>query len=381
MFKEIVDFIRKTYHSEDFISLHEPRFIGREKEYLIDCIDSTFVSSVGKYVDEFEKKIREYTGAKYAIATVNGTAALHTALILAGVKEGDLVITQSLCFVATSNAISYQKATPLYIDVDKETLGLSPDKLAEYLKENTIIKSDGFCYHKTLGKKISACLPMHTFGHPVRLDEIQNICAEYNIVLIEDAAESLGSLYKEKQTGTVGKIGTYSFNGNKTITCGGGGIIVTNDEAIGKRAKHITTTAKVPHKWNFVHDEIGYNYRLPNINAALACAQMENIDSFIAQKREIASAYKNFFQEKNITFITEPENCKSNYWLNAILLKDREERDTFLTYTNENKVMTRPSWTLINKLQMFKYCPTGNLDNAQWIEDRLVNIPSSVIID
>jgi len=380
MYKDIVSFIRKTFNSQGFIPLHETRFIGNEKKYLSDCIDSTFVSSVGKYVDEFEKKIREFTGAKYAIATVNGTAALHTALILAGVKEGDLVITQPLCFIATSNAISYQKAIPLYVDVDKETLGLSPEKLAEFLSSNAILKDDGFSYHKESGKRISACVPMHTFGHPVRLDEIKVVCEEYNIILIEDAAESLGSTYKAKQTGVLGKIGAYSFNGNKTITCGGGGIVVTDDEVIGKRAKHITTTAKVPHAWDFVHDEIGYNYRLPNINAALACAQMEQIDGFIQRKRELAEVYQNFFGNLSIKFMTEPDGCKSNYWLNAILLKDKTERDEFLKFTNQHEVMTRPCWTLMNKLEMFKNCPTGNLDNSEWIESRLVNIPSSVIV-
>lgn len=380
MFKEITTFIKKTFKSEDFIPLHEPRFIGREKEFLADCIDSTYVSSVGKYVDDFEKKIRDCTGAKYAIATVNGTAALHTALILAGVNEGDLVITQALCFIATSNAISYQKAIPLYIDVDRKTLGLSHEKLAEYLQQNAIKKDDGYCYHKSTGRKISACVPMHTFGHPAKIDEIHKVCEEYNITLIEDAAESLGSLYKEKQTGLYGKMGAYSFNGNKTITCGGGGIVVTNDDVLGKRAKHITTTAKVPHRWDFVHDEIGFNYRLPNLNAALACAQMENLDLFISKKRELANLYSAFFKQHDITFITEPENSKSNYWLNSVLLENRQERDNFLAYTNDNKVMTRPLWTLMNKLEMFKDCPKGNLDNSTWIEDRLVNIPSSVIL-
>jgi len=380
MFKDVTDFIKKIYNTQDFIPLHEPRFIGKEKEYLTDCIDSTYVSSVGKYVDEFEKKIRDYTGAKYAVATVNGTAALHTTLILAGVKDGDLVITQPLCFIATSNAISYQNASPLYIDVDKDTLGLSPSKLSEYLKDNVLVKDDGYSYHTVSGKRISACIPMHTFGHPTKIDELNKICTEYNIVLIEDAAESLGSIYKGEQTGLWGKLGTYSFNGNKTITCGGGGIVVTNDEVLGKRAKHITTTAKVPHRWDFVHDEIGYNYRLPNLNAALACAQMENLDFFITKKRELAKRYSEFFKSRNMDFVTEPQNSNSNYWLNSVLLKNHDERDAFLTYTNDNNVMTRPVWTLMNKLKMFADCPKGNLDNSIWIEERLVNIPSSVIL-
>ena len=380
MYKEVSDFIKSTYGTENFIPLHEPRFIGKEKEYLADCIDSTFVSSVGKYVDLFEEHIRNFTGAKFAIATVNGTAALHTALILAGVKEGELVITQPLCFIATSNAISYLKAIPLYLDVDKETLGLSPQKMAEFLEQHAIIKEDGFTYHKQSGKKITACVPMHTFGHPVKLDELVEICGKYNIIIIEDAAESLGSIYKEKQSGRFGKIAAFSFNGNKTITSGGGGVVVTDDELIGKRAKHITTTAKVPHKWEFVHDEIGYNYRLPNINAALACAQMENLEFFITKKRELASVYKAYFEDKEIAFFSEPDNARSNYWLNSVLLKNKDERDAFLKYTNENNVMTRPVWTLMNKLSMFKDCPSGNLDTAEWIEQRLVNIPSSVIL-
>lgn len=380
MYKEVSDFIKSTYGTENFIPLHEPRFIGKEKEYLADCIDSTFVSSVGKYVDLFEEHIRNFTGAKFAIATVNGTAALHTALILAGVKEGELVITQPLCFIATSNAISYLKAIPLYLDVDKETLGLSPQKMAEFLEQHAIIKEDGFTYHKQSGKKITACVPMHTFGHPVKLDELVEICGKYNIIIIEDAAESLGSIYKERQSGRFGKIAAFSFNGNKTITSGGGGVVVTDDELIGKRAKHITTTAKVPHKWEFVHDEIGYNYRLPNINAALACAQMENLEFFITKKRELASVYKAYFEDKEIAFFSEPDNARSNYWLNSVLLKNKDERDAFLKYTNENNVMTRPVWTLMNKLSMFKDCPSGNLDTAEWIEQRLVNIPSSVIL-
>lgn len=380
MYKEVSDFIKSTYGTENFIPLHEPRFIGKEKEYLADCIDSTFVSSVGKYVDLFEEHIRNFTGAKFAIATVNGTAALHTALILAGVKEGELVITQPLCFIATSNAISYLKAIPLYLDVDKETLGLSPQKMAEFLEQHAIIKEDGFTYHKQSGKKITACVPMHTFGHPVKLDELVEICGKYNIIIIEDAAESLGSIYKERQSGRFGKIAAFSFNGNKTITSGGGGVIVTDDELIGKRAKHITTTAKVPHKWEFVHDEIGYNYRLPNINAALACAQMENLEFFITKKRELASVYKAYFEDKEIAFFSEPDNARSNYWLNSVLLKNKDERDAFLKYTNENNVMTRPVWTLMNKLSMFKDCPSGNLETAEWIEQRLVNIPSSVIL-
>lgn len=380
MFKEYIDFIKAQFPKQEFIPLHEPKFLGNEKKYLIDCIDSTFVSSVGKYVDTFENELAKYTGAKYAVACVNGTAALHMALLVADVKAHDLVLTQPLSFIATCNAISYIGAVPLFIDVDMDTLGLSPAKLNEYLSEYTVIKEDGFIYHKITNQKISACVPMHTFGHPCKIDEIAIICKKYNIKLIEDAAESIGSYYKDQHTGTFGDIGTFSFNGNKTITSGGGGAIVTNNKEIAAKVKYLTTQAKVPHRWDFVHDEIGYNYRLPNLNAALACAQMESLDFFIFKKRELAKLYNDFFKQQDITFISEPEHSKSNYWLNSILLKNREERDKFLTYTNDNNVMTRPVWTLMHKMEMFKDCPKGNLANSEWVENRLVNIPSSVII-
>ncbi|MBL7890826.1 MAG: LegC family aminotransferase [Bacteroidia bacterium] len=379
MFKDTVDFIKKQFPGQDFIPLHEPRFLGNEKKYLLDCIDSTFVSSVGKYVDDFEKQIAHYTGAKYAVAAVNGTAALHMAMIVAGVKRDDLVITQPLSFIATCNAISYIGAKPLFVDVDADTLGLSAEKLKQYLTEFAIKKGNE-SFHKITGQRISACVPMHTFGHPCRIDEIATICTEYGMALIEDAAESIGSYYKEKHTGTFGLLGTFSFNGNKTITCGGGGAIVTNDEKLAKKAKYLTTQAKVPHRWDFVHDEIGYNYRMPNLNAALMCAQLEQLDSFLENKRELAALYQQFFNDKGIQFISEPSASRSNYWLCAVLLENKEKRDEFLAYTNDNGVMTRPSWTLMHKLVMFKDCLHGNLDNAEMIESRLVNIPSSVRI-
>ena len=380
MYKETVNFIKFQFPHQDFIPLHEPRFIGNERKYLMDCIDSTFVSSVGKYVDDFEKQIAEYTGAKYAVACVNGTAALHMAMLVAGVKQNDIVLTQPLSFIATCNAISYIGAKPLFIDVDRDTLGLSSEKLKTYLQEFAIKKDDGFSYHKLTQQKIAACVPMHTFGHPCRIDEIASICKEYNINLIEDAAESIGSYYKQQHTGTFGLLGTFSFNGNKTITCGGGGAIVTNDETLAKRAKYLTTQAKVPHRWEFVHDEIGYNYRMPNINAALMCAQLEQLKSFADNKRQLAELYENYFSNTDIQFITEPINSSSNYWLCAILLKDKKTRDEFLQYTNDNGVMTRPVWALMNSLTMFKDCLHGNLDNAIYLEERIVNIPSSVRI-
>ena len=378
MYKQTLDFIKSQFPSQEFIPLHEPRFNGNEKKYLLDCIDSTFVSSVGKYVDDFEKQLAHYTGAKYAVACVNGTAALHMAMIVAGVKKNDIVITQPLSFIATCNAISYIGASHLFVDIDLDTLGLSADKLNAYLKEFAVKKTDGYSYHKSTGQKIAACIPMHTFGHPCRIDELVIICKEYNITLIEDAAESIGSYYKNQHTGTFGLVGTFSFNGNKTITSGGGGAIVTNDESIAKRAKYLTTQAKVPHRWDFVHDEIGYNYRMPNINAALMVAQLEQLNGFLENKRELAKLYEVHFKGTEMQFVAEPSNSKANYWLCAILLKDKNTRDEFLQYTNDNGVMTRPVWQLMNKLVMFKDAMHGNLDNAEEIENRLVNIPSSV---
>ena len=380
MYKQTVDFIKLQFPNQDFIPLHEPRFVGNERTYVMDAIDSTFVSSVGKYVDDFEKQIAEYTGAKYAVACVNGTAALHMAMIVADVKQNDIVITQPLSFIATCNAISYIGASPVFVDVDIDTMGLSALKFKMYLQEFAIKKSDGFSYHINTNQKIVACVPMHTFGHPCRIDEISKICEEYNIVLIEDAAESIGSYYRNKHTGTFGLLGTFSFNGNKTITCGGGGAIITNDEALAKSAKYLTTQAKVPHRWEFVHDEIGYNYRMPNLNAALMCAQLEQLNSFVENKRELAIAYSKFFEQTDIKFISEPSDSKANYWLCAILLKDKIVRNEFLEVTNNNGVMTRPVWALMNKLVMFKDALHGNLDNAQYLEDRVVNIPSSVRI-
>lgn len=377
MFEKTVQFIQETYNTKEFLPLHEPVFFGNEKKYLNECIDSTFVSSVGKFVDQFEQTVAEYTGAKYAIATVNGTAALHIALKLVGTNENSEVITQPLTFIATCNAISYCNAKPIFVDVDKDTMGLSPKSLKAFLETETIQK-DGICYNKITGKHITAVVPMHTFGHPCRIDEIATICDKYNIALVEDAAESLGSYYKGQHTGTFGKLAAFSFNGNKTITTGGGGMIVTDDEALAKHAKHLTTTAKMPHPYEYIHDEIGYNYRLPNLNAALGCAQMETLDSILKNKRELAGQYIDFFTKQNINFVTESQDTKVNYWLNAILLKDKNERDLFLKETNENGVMTRPIWALMNKLDMFKECQSTDLTNALWLEERIVNIPSGV---
>lgn len=374
--EDIVEFIRNLYQTTEFIPLHEPQFVGNEKAYVIDCIDSTFVSSVGKYVDRFEQMMVGYTGAKYAVATVNGTAALHIALKLVGVNQGDEVITQPLSFVATCNAISYCGARPVFADVDLDTLGMSPVSLRTFLSVSTIQTSAG-CINKTTGRKISAVVPMHTFGHPCRIDEIATVCEEFGITLIEDAAESLGSFYQGRHTGTFGKLAAFSFNGNKTITTGGGGMIITDDEALAKRAKHITTTAKQPHPYEFIHDEIGYNYRLPNLNAALGCAQMESLPRLLKSKRSIALAYAEFFSASNITFVKEPAQANSNCWLNALILEDKQARDIFLIKLNEAGVMSRPIWRLMNELAMFHDCQSSDLSNAKWLEERIVNIPSS----
>lgn len=378
MYSDIVEFIHKLYGTNNMVPLHVPYFSGNEKSYLNECIDSTYVSSVGKFVDRFEDMVAEYTGAKKAVVCVNGTNALHMAMMLVGVERDDEVITQALTFIATCNAISYIGAHPVFIDVDLDTMGLSPVAVEKWLIANAELKN-GTCYNKNNGRRIKACVPMHTFGHPVHLDELVEVCAKYHIELVEDAAESLGSFYKGKHTGTFGKVGAISFNGNKTITTGGGGMLLFNDEELAKYAKHLTTQAKVPHRWEFVHDHIGYNYRMPNINAALGCAQMENLEAILLNKRETAEQYKAFFaQNSDIEFFTEPENCQSNYWLNVILLKDKNAQNEFLQSTNDHGIMTRPVWGLMNKLEMFKDCQTDGLENTSWFEDRVVNIPSSV---
>ena len=379
MYNNLISFVRRTFKvSEAFIPLHEPRFFGNEKKYLLDAVDSTFVSSVGAYVDKFEDMMCDITGAKYAIALVNGTNALHLSLLLAGVEKDDEVLVQSLTFIATANAISYCNATPHFVDVDKETLGLSPSLLKGYLDEIAEMR-DGRCFNKKTGKRISACVPMHTFGFPLYIDQLVDLCDEYNIPVVEDAAESLGSYYKEKHTGAFGLLGVFSFNGNKIVTAGGGGCIITDDESIAIKAKHLSTQAKIPHKWEYRHDDIGYNYRMPNLNAALACAQLEKLDLYVENKRELSDLYYEFLKEnKLLELLRETKNARANYWLNAVVLKDKKERDNFLTFTNENGIMTRPIWGLMNKLEMFKDCPHADLNNAEWLEDRVVNITSSV---
>ena len=383
-FKSTIEFIKSIYPNKGFIPLHEPKFIGNEKKYVLETIESTFVSSVGEYVNKFEQEIASITGAKYAVAIVNGTSALHLALKCAGVQNNDLVITQSLSFIATTNAISYLGAAPIFIDVDLQTMGLCPIALKEWLLTETEQKINNEsgkieCIHIGSQKRISAVVPMHTFGHPCVVDGLESICEEYQIPLIEDAAESIGSQYKNKHTGTFGLAGVFSFNGNKTITCGGGGAIVTNDESFAKLAKHLSTQAKLPHVWEFNHDMVGYNYRMPNINAALACAQLEQLNAFIDNKRELALMYSDFFEKiEGIVYKSEPINSKSNYWLHTIQLKDKEQRDLFLAETNENGVMTRPTWTPTHLLPMYKDAICGDLKNTSFLAERLVNISSSV---
>lgn len=378
-YKNTIDFIQNLYGTTDFIPLHIPIFRGNEKQYLNECIDSTFVSSVGKFVDRFEKMVAEYTGAQKAVVCVNGTNALHMAMMLVGVERNDEVITQALTFIATCNAISYIGAHPVFVDVDRDTMGLSPAALETWLSENAEIKANT-CYNKKTGRRIKACVPMHTFGHPVHLDELVEVCDRYKLELVEDAAESLGSFYKGKHTGTFGRVGAISFNGNKTITTGGGGMMLFQDEKLAKHAKHLTNQAKLPHRWDFMHDEIGYNYRMPNINAALGCAQMEQLDEILKDKRETALRYKAFFTEiPEIEFFDEPIDCKSNFWLNAVILPDKTKQQEFLAFTNDHGVMTRPIWQLMNKLPMFSGCQTDALENTEWFADRVVNIPSSVI--
>ena len=377
-YSKTIGFIKEVFGNQEFIPLAVPVFAGNEKIYLEECIDTTFVSSVGKFVDRFEKDMAEYAGCKKAVVCVSGTNALHMSMMLVGVERDDEVLTQALTFIATCNAISYIGAHPVFIDVDKTTMGLSPDALKEWLVKNAEIKN-GQCYNKNTGRRIKACVPMHTFGHPVRIEEIANLCEEYHIELVEDAAESIGSLYKGKHTGTFGKVGAISFNGNKTITTGGGGMMLFNDEELAAHAKHLTTQAKVPHRWEFRHDHVGYNYRMPNINAALGCAQLENLDKFIASKRQLALEYAEYFKNvEDIQFFTEPEDSFSNYWLQAVILKDKDAQQEFLQQTNDNGVMTRPIWELMNRLQMFEHCENDGLKNTIWFADRVVNIPSSV---
>jgi len=377
LLQPLIDFVRGHYRTSDFIPLHAPVFRGNERCYVLETIDSTFVSSVGAFVDRFEHDMAAYTGSPRAVATVNGTAALHVALRLVGVQQGDYVITQPLTFVATCNAIVYSGATPVFVDVDRHTLGLSPSALESRLEENAFCDDEGQCRRRADHGAIRACLPMHTFGHPADLDGLLRVCGDWGLPLVEDAAESLGSIYHGKHTGTFGDVGTLSFNGNKVMTTGGGGMLLCGQE-LGERAKHLTTTAKQPHSYEYVHDELGYNYRLPNLNAALGCAQLEQLEGYISEKRQLAADYAACLADSELAFVTEPEGCRSNYWLNAVICSNSAQRDQLLQATNEQGVMTRPIWRLMNRLPMYADAPSGELPNALWLEARVVNLPSGV---
>ena len=375
---QITDAIRSVVGSHQ-ATLHEPHFGGNEIVYLKECIDSTFVSSVGKFVDRFERDLAEYTGANHAIATVNGTAALHIALKLAGVLPGDEVLIPALTFVATANAVMYCNAVPHFIDSDMNTLGIDVAKLRSYLLVNTKITNDQ-CVNINTGSIIRALVPMHTFGHPVDMDPLMNLAEEFNLAVVEDAAESLGSIYKGKHLGTFGRMGVFSFNGNKTITTGGGGAIITNNPGLAKRAKHLTTTAKLPHAWEYRHDEVGYNYRMPNLNAALGCAQLEQLPRFVSAQREIFNRYQSVFNNiKGVKLMSEPQGCRSNYWLQTLVI-DKEfstYRDEILEFVNSAGFMVRPTWVLMNQLQPFLASPAMDLSGAASLAERIINIPSS----
>lgn len=376
-FKNTISFIQNQYASTDFIPLHEPKFIGNEKKYLLETIDSTFVSSVGTYVDQFEQMMSALTKTKKSVAVVNGTAGIQVALRLVGVNAGDEVITQALTFVATANAIAHNGAAPIFLDVDLDTMGLSPNSVCQFLEENGELR-DNSCFNKKTGRKISACLPMHTFGFPVHMDELKSICDKWHIPIVEDAAESLGSEYKGRPTGSIGDIGVFSFNGNKIVTCGGGGAIVTHNENLGSKGKYLTTTAKVNHPFEFYHSELGYNFRMPNLNAALACAQLEQLPVFLENKRFLAIQYRSFFEKSGIKFRVETPGTMANYWLMCVELENQKERDLFLAETNAEKVMTRPIWQLMYRLPMYQNCQRDDQINAQFLAERIVNIPSSV---
>lgn len=377
MFETFVALVRDIYQTDQFIALHQPVFRGREKEYVLDTLNSTFVSSVGAYVDRFEASIARYTDARYAVATVNGTAALHIALLLAGVNADTLVLTQALSFVATCNAISYCGAEPVFIDIDKRTLGLSAEALAEYLSIHAEVREQT-AWHKGSGKRLAACVPMHTFGHPAEMPAILAVCAQYHIPVIEDAAEALGSLSHQRACGTFGRLGILSFNGNKIMTTGGGGMILTDDEQLARQARHLTTTAKLAHPWQFRHDVLGFNYRMPNLNAALGVGQLECLPLFLRKKRALAQRYQTWSQEHGVSCVLEPEYAQANYWLNALILTDAAARDAFLQFTNQHGVMTRPVWEPMDQLPMYKHSLHGALDNTYWAHARIVNIPSSV---
>lgn len=376
---DTINFIRSIYNTKDSIHLHEPKFVGNERKYLLDAMDSTLVSQIGPYVDRFENDMSLFTGTKKTVAVTNGTCALQVALRLAGVQNNDEVLTQALTFVATANSISYLGANPVFIDVDLDTMGLSPKSLEEFLNQNAELRDDG-SYNKKTGKRFSACLPMHTFGFMCRIDEIVEICDKWNIPVIEDAAEALGSQYKGQSCGSFGLLSAFSLNGNKIITSGGGGAITTNNIDIGNQAKHLTTTAKIPHQWEYTHDKVGYNFRMPNLNAALACAQLEQLEIMKQSKNNIYNQYKSFLKDKGLKLVDIPENTDWNYWLMSILLDDKNDRDIFLEETNNKGINTRPIWTLMYHLSMYQNSQRDSQENAEYLEQRIVNLPSSAIL-
>ena len=375
---KVLSYIKEIYKTEDFIPLHIPTFFGNEKQYVLDSIDSRIVSTIGNYVVKFEKKFSDVVGVNYCIATSSGTSALHMALKILKIPSNTEVLTQALTYVATCNAISYVQAIPHFIDVDIDTFGMSPNCLEKHL-ENIAVLKDGMCYNRHTNRQISACIPVHTLGHPCRIDEIIKICNRYNIPVIEDAAEALGITYKGKQVGTFGDIGVFSFNGNKIITAGGGGAIVMSNEKLSNHALHLSTTAKLPHSYEYNHDLVGYNLRLPNLNAALLLGQLENLDEIVNKKRALAKQYSIFFSSQGINFKLEPIDSKSNYWLNALVFQNKLDRTLFLESSNQNGIMTRAIFSLMTNMPMYQYCPSSNIENSLWLESRVVKIPSYIL--
>lgn len=378
---KVIKFIKDLYkeRSTGVIPLHEPVFRGNEMKYLSQCIESTYVSSVGRFVDELEDVVAKYTNSEKAVACVNGTNALFIALKILNITDKDEVITQPLSFIATANAIVYTGAHPIFVDVDRETLGLSPKALKYFLETNCEITSKG-CLNKLTNRIIKACVPMHTFGIPCDIEPIKQICEKYNIILIEDAAESLGSFIDGRHTGSFGEIGVLSFNGNKTITTGGGGMLLFKDMQLAKKAKHITTQAKVAHPWEFNHDDIGYNFRMPNLNAAIGLAQFENLKAILQSKKTVSEGYRLFFNKNphlDITYVQGSSSRQSNNWLNTVIAKSKSERDVLLKELNENGIQARPAWNLINNLPMYKNYLCEPIPNAEYLQDRIVNLPSS----
>lgn len=375
--KKILEIIKSIYPSKTNIPLHEPFFDEGDYAIVADTVKSSFVSSVGEHVINFEKNIAEFTNSKMAVVTSNGTSALHVTLYALGVSQEHYVLTQALSFVATSNAIRHCGADPIFIDINKDTLGMCPDSLSSWLDNNAELNDRNECIYKVDGRIIKACLPMHTFGHALQIDKLISVCEQWKLPLIEDSAEALGTNYANQSVGTFGKAGIFSFNGNKIITTGGGGAIITNDEEFGRKIKHLSTTAKILHPYNFYHDEVGFNYRMPNLNAALGVSQLKKLASFLETKREIANYYRSNLENEDVSFVVEPNLCKSNYWLNTIICNDEEQKTNIIEFTNSQGVNTRPAWKPLNTLPMFNNLPKDELSVTEWAYKRIVNLPSS----